>query len=130
MATAKVLVPLLALAIMVAGCGDKQSPAARRGEALYKQYCQTCHGGATGGSLKDVPPPHNANGHTWHHADQLITTIVLDGLSGSVDRPTMPPFRDRLAEQDVRDIIAFLETWWTAKQRAFQDEVTKNWEQR
>jgi hypothetical protein len=40
-----------------------------RGEDLYRANCMDCHGGASGGNIADVPPPHNAEGHTWHHGD-------------------------------------------------------------
>src|SRR4051812_26926734 len=29
-----------------------------RGKALYEANCQLCHGGATGGTMMDLPPKH------------------------------------------------------------------------
>jgi len=39
------------------------------GQQLYNANCASCHGGTSGGSMMSIPPPHNANGHTWHHPD-------------------------------------------------------------
>ena len=95
-----------------------------RGSALYAQYCVQCHGGATGGKLKDIPPPHNANGHTWHHPDQQLTDFVLNGIAVSLESQVMPAFKDKLTEEDVKAILAYIETWWTPEQRQFQATVT------
>lgn len=98
-----------------------------RGSDLYQQNCLQCHGGATGGKLKDIPPPHNANGHTWHHADQQLTDMTLNGISFSLEEQKMPAFRDKLAEEDVKAILAYIKTWWTEEQRKWQREVTEQW---
>jgi cytochrome c5 len=100
-----------------------------RGAELYAANCQSCHGGATGGDLKDIPPPHNANGHTWHHADQQLMNMVLNGISFSLEEQKMPAFRDKLTEEEVKAILAYIKTWWTEEQRQSQKEVTRQWNQ-
>ena len=67
---------LLMGVMLLAACGGDSgepeagaSEGAQRGEALYDEKCASCHGGDSGGEISDSPPPHNANGHTWHHAD-------------------------------------------------------------
>ena len=98
-----------------------------RGAELYAANCQSCHGGATGGALKDIPPPHNANGHTWHHADQQLMNMVLNGIPFSLEEQKMPAFQDQLSEEDVRAILAYVTTWWTEEQREWQKKATENW---
>ncbi len=118
----------LAAGALLAGCGgddaaDDEAMIAR-GRELYEAHCVRCHGGAAGGEISDIPPPHNAEGHTWHHSDCLIIETVLQGT----DRPgypEMPAFGDRLTEQDVRAILAYIRTWWTEEQREFQQEMTE-----
>lgn len=95
---------------------------------LYAQNCATCHGGATGGTLKAIPPPHNANGHTWHHPDQQLKEMVLDGITFSLEEQKMPAFKDRLSEADVEAILAYIRTWWTSEQKIFQATVTAEWD--
>jgi cytochrome c2 len=63
------------------------------GEQVYAQNCLSCHGingvgqnpenpqalDATG---RYVAPPHNDNGHTWHHDDDLLFSYIHDGGMG------------------------------------------------
>ncbi len=107
-----------------------------RGEQLYSANCVVCHGGATGGDMMAYPPAHNANGHTWHHPDcQLIQTVLngpgemgdmmrqMMGVSDTV--PRMPAFKGKLTEDEIRDILSYIKTWWTDEQRRWQASVTQ-----
>jgi mono/diheme cytochrome c family protein len=107
-----------------------------RGRVLYAQYCIQCHGGATGGKMMDLPPPHNANGHTWHHPDCQLTNTVLSGsgemgdmmrrmMGAAAETPRMPAFKGQLTEEDVGAVLAYIKTWWTAGQRASQARATE-----
>jgi mono/diheme cytochrome c family protein len=130
------LLVLVMAALLFASCGGalKQSKPLppddliQTGAALYQANCQVCHGGATGGKLKDIPPPHNANGHTWHHADQQLTNMILNGISFSLEEQKMPAFKDKLTEEDFKAILAYIKTWWSEEQRAWQRKVTEEWD--
>ena len=128
------LLPLVA-ALLATSCAQEVTPVQPSpdlglalGEELYQANCQACHGGAGGGSVTDIPPPHNAEGHTWHHSDCLLIEIVMDGLPARPGLPEgvspMPPFGDRLTVDEVATILTFIKTWWTEEQREFQAEVT------
>ena len=99
-----------------------------RGEQLYEANCARCHGGATGGDIADIPPRHNAEGHTWHHADCDLIRIVREGMPRRPglpdDAPTMPAFGDRLEDADIRAILAHIKSWWDEDQQKFQQQVT------
>src|SRR5438552_1130506 len=107
----------------------------RHGQALYAANCESCHGGRTGGSMMDYPPRHNANGHTWHHADCELLQIVRDGademtrsmrdMMAPPGAPQMQAFKDKLSDDDIRDVLAFIRTMWTAQQRNVQAEITR-----
>lgn len=98
------------------------------GEQLYRQYCAGCHGANLEGardwkkSYADgslPPPPHDDNGHTWHHPDSLLLNIVLEGgekLYGG----TMPPFNDRLTREDAESILDFFKSRWGKDEREYQ----------
>lgn len=84
----------------------------------------------------DVPPPHNASGHTWHHPDCQLIDTVLNGpgaMSGMMremmgvppDTPRMPAFKDNLTEGEVRAVLAYIKTWWTEEQRRHQAKITR-----
>lgn len=127
---------LLVVALALSSCGGTQvepggtpaDPFIQNGARLYQANCQVCHGGATGGKLKDIPPPHNANGHTWDHPDQWLTAAILNGITFSLEEQKMPAFKDQLTEEDVKAILAYIKTWWTEEQRASQKKVTEQWD--
>jgi len=126
-----VLAVVAVVATVAAACGsrgfDPDPEVVARGEQLYAASCVQCHGGPTGGQISDIPPRHNAQGHTWHHADCLLTDIVLDGLPprpGASGDQIMPAFRGELTEIEVDAILTYLKTWWTDEQRQAQAEVT------
>ncbi|MBI4198921.1 MAG: cytochrome c [Chloroflexi bacterium] len=128
---------MLLLACTRGGSTAASAPSeVERGGQLYVANCQTCHGGPTGGGMMDIPPPHNSNGHTWHHSDCQIVEIVLDGpgqmgemmrrmMGAPGGAPQMPAFRGQLAEADVRAVLAFIRTWWTPEQQEWQARVTR-----
>lgn len=130
--------------VLFLGCaGDSEAaviPAAgprdTRGEPLYVANCQSCHDGATGGSMMDLPPPHNANGHTWHHPDCELINTVLNGsgamgemmrrmMGADENTPRMPAFKGALSAEDVAAILGYIKTFWTEEQRQFQAKATR-----
>ncbi|MBW3620768.1 MAG: cytochrome c [Actinobacteria bacterium] len=119
--------------VVAAGCGSGRSPAdpgtIARGQEIYEASCVGCHGGPTGGEINEIPPRHNAEGHTWHHGDCILEEIIRDGPEprpeAPEDFPTMPAFADELRDDDIAAVLAYIRTWWTEEQREFQDERTR-----
>jgi len=127
----RVLAVAATVATVAAACSDRgfdpDPEVVARGEQMYAASCVQCHGGPTGGQISDIPPRHNAEGHTWHHADCLLTNIVLDGLPprpGASDDEIMPAFGGELTGPEIGAILTYLKTWWTDEQRQVQAEVT------
>lgn len=134
----------LAAALFLAGCGAKKQPAGvtpttgpmtsvvqpeaealKRGEMLYQANCLTCHGDRQGKGGSGGVPPHNEQGHTWHHPDAQLKEWVLNGrLFGG-----MPAFKEKVNEQDVGAILAFIKTWWTTEQRQSQADVSSRYQE-
>ena|SRR5437773_1443441 len=106
----------------------------RHGQTLYAANCDSCHGGRTGGSMMDYPPRHNASGHTWHHPDCELLQVVRDGgdemtrsmrdMMAPPGAPQMQAFKDRLSDDEIRDVLAFIKTMWTPEQRRVQSDIT------
>jgi mono/diheme cytochrome c family protein len=46
-------------------------------------------------------------------------------MMGKPDTPTMPVWRDKLSEDEVRAILAYIKTWWTEDQRQTQVMITR-----
>jgi mono/diheme cytochrome c family protein len=118
---------LLALA-MLAGCGPQASDPARLalGEKLYVQHCAACHGARLEGQpnwQKRLPngkmpaPPHDESGHTWHHPDEVLFAITKHGLVPPYAPPgypsDMPGFADTLSDDEIRAVLAYIESHWT-----------------
>jgi mono/diheme cytochrome c family protein len=127
--TRTILVSLV-VAVTVASCigeSDRPDPqVVARGAELYQQSCVQCHGGPNGGEISDIPPVHNANGHTWHHSDCLLHEIIRDGLPprADPDHPVMPGYGDEFTEEEIDAVLAHIRTWWTPEQQAQQAAVT------
>lgn len=109
----------------------------KQGQALYQQYCASCHGANAEGAPKwqerdehgELPaPPHNAEGHTWRHSDAELYEMVSKGWRdpfNKTKRLTMPAFGDALTPEQIRAVITYLETLWTPEQREFQAEESR-----
>ena len=102
-----------------------------QGGTLYAQHCASCHGVKLEGvpNWKDaqpdgklLPPPHNSSGHTWHHPDDLLLSIIAEG--GDPSYSTMPAYRDILTEDEMKAVLAFIKSSWELEEREFQWWVT------
>ncbi|MBI3741812.1 MAG: cytochrome c [Chloroflexi bacterium] len=108
------------------------------GRRVYQANCANCHGanaeGAPNWKTPDAdfnfpPPPHDDTGHTWHHADKLLFEIIRDGFADPLkpDSPKrMPPFGDKLSDEDIRVVIEYFKSLWSRDSREFQWRVTNN----
>lgn len=111
-----------------------------RGQAAYAANCASCHGVNLEGQpdwqvLNEdgtMPaPPHNNDGHTWHHDDRLLFDYTkLGGAQAMADRGLadfksgMPPFEGILSDAEINDIWAFIRSTWGEQERAAQAERT------
>lgn len=108
---------------LAGGTPDKQ-PSLERGESLYQANCLVCHGDRRGEGGNGLGPPHNEQGHTWHHPDAQLKEWVLGGrlFLG------MPAFKDKLTDQEVEAILAYIKPWWTEEQRQSQADVSQRYQ--
>ncbi|MCB0192082.1 MAG: cytochrome c [Anaerolineae bacterium] len=105
------------------------------GEQMYNANCAVCHGvdGAGQPNWK-IPnengiypaPPHDGEGHTWHHADDLLLEIIAEG--GGAFSPTsgMPGYKDLLTEAEMVAVLAYIKTFWGPEEVEFQSQVMQN----
>ncbi|MCU7905433.1 MAG: cytochrome c [Candidatus Thiodiazotropha sp. (ex Epidulcina cf. delphinae)] len=101
-----------------------------RGNKFYLENCAECHrpdaSGAANWKEPDEqgnypPPPLNGTAHTWHHPLSVLRRTVRIGgvpLGGS-----MPGFADKLNEQQIDDIFAWVQSHWS-------DEIYTIWHKR
>ena len=106
------------------------------GEKIYQTNCASCHGkyleGQPDWRIRDAngflpAPPHDATGHTWHHADDLLFEIVKYGpsvVTGDDEyKTTMPVYKDILSDEDIVAVLSFIKNTWPEEQRDWQDQV-------
>lgn len=114
-----------------------------QGQQVYATHCASCHGV----NLEGQPnwkeqnedksfraPPHDAKGHTWHHADSLLLeAIELGGaryegmdIGGTSN---MPAFGQILTAEEITAVLTYIKSTWPEGARAIQWEVTVMTEQ-
>jgi mono/diheme cytochrome c family protein len=98
-----------------------------RGGPMFTRLCADCHGKKAQGSFtwrqrgadgKFPPPPLNGTAHAWHHPIRALGSQIKFGAPGGSG--TMPGFAQMLSDQDVIDLIAWLQDKWS-------DEIYAAW---
>lgn len=107
------------------------------GRRIYGEQCARCHGA----NLKGQPdwqsrrpdgrlpaPPHDASGHTWHHADDVLFRITRDGTAAIVGggyESDMPGFGSVLSDSEIRAVLAFIKSTWPERERGLQERRSR-----
>ena len=108
------------------------------GEAVYETHCASCHGtnleGQPNWRTRDAngllpAPPHDASGHTWHHADDLLFEIVKYGPAHVIGDPAyrsaMPAYADVLDDESIVAVLSYIKSRWPDEQREWQEEIDR-----
>jgi mono/diheme cytochrome c family protein len=108
-----------------------------QGKEVYTLYCAACHGSNLegqpdwktpneDGSFK--APPHDAEGHTWHHSDRVLIESILKGgtrLTGTMaGASNMPAFEEILTDEEISAVLAYIKSTWPADIQQIQWERT------
>lgn len=114
------------------------------GKDLYNQFCASCHGEdlkgqdnwkVTKADGRLPAPPHDKDGHTWHHSDGVLFDYIKGGGDslGLKDFKTgMPPFKSMMNDTEIWSTLAYIKSRWPDKHRtrqAFATEQEKQQEQ-
>ncbi len=106
------------------------------GKTVYVERCAVCHGRNLEGQPnwrerkldgKLPAPPHDASGHTWHHADEQLFLITKEGLAAIVPgyESDMPAYKGILSDQEIAAALAYIKSTWSADIRARQPQALK-----
>ncbi len=91
-----------------------------RGEEIYNTYCVACHGvQGVGENPEDiyamdeygfVAPPMDDTGHAWHHTDEQLIRMTLEG---SPRNPRMAAWKHVLTQEDAEDVVEYIKSLWS-----------------
>lgn len=118
------------LSLLLGACAERPAdPVA--GRALYQTHCADCHGADLAGQPdwrtrrpdgRLPAPPHDASGHTWHHPMSMLFDMTKHGLVPPLApagyQSDMPAFAGVLSDDEIRDVLAYIESTWPETVRA------------
>ncbi|MEK6217511.1 MAG: c-type cytochrome [Boseongicola sp.] len=97
------------------------------GQSLYQENCAVCHGNDLEGQEnwreRDASgylpaPPHDADGHTWHHPDAQLFEITKDGIEAVVGddyKSNMEAYGVILSDDEIVAVLAFIKSTWSQR---------------
>ena len=78
-------------------------------------------------------PPHDEDGHTWHHSDRLLfnyiklggaKALAQDGVVGF--KSGMPAFEGILGDAEIDVVLDFIKSRWSDEIRKIQKDRTQS----
>jgi len=107
-----------------------------RGQAVYVEQCASCHGrnleGQPDWKTRDkdgfLPaPPHDENGHTWHHPDRILFDITKRGVAEAANlkdyKSKMPAFGETLSDEEIIAALSYIKSQWPEKIQRRHDQL-------
>jgi mono/diheme cytochrome c family protein len=94
------------------------------GKKVYDANCAACHGAKLQGEANWrergpnglLPaPPHDENGHTWHHPDALLFALTKYGpaaMAGGDYKSAMPAYEGVLSDEEIIASLSYIKSRW------------------
>jgi mono/diheme cytochrome c family protein len=105
------------------------------GKDVYAQQCAACHGANLEGQAnwrqRDnkgyMPaPPHDANGHTWHHPDEYLFSVTKYGIEETLGREypnNMPAYKTLLTDKQIVAVLSYIKSTWSERIQNQHDQI-------
>lgn len=132
------LLVLLAACSKNEGIDSSNKTWVQRGHELYQSHCSACHGQNGEGQPnwrvrkadERLPaPPMDGSGHTWHHDDKLLFSIVKYGMKPPYApegyKSDMSAWGEVLSDQDIWSVLSYIKSRWPEKQQRHQESRNK-----
>jgi mono/diheme cytochrome c family protein len=81
------------------------------GANLYMEHCADCHQ-SLGRGIPGAFPSLVANGVVLARAPDTLLKVILVGTPGQHDRPPMPPYAQRLTDEQIAAVANYVRTSW------------------
>jgi S-disulfanyl-L-cysteine oxidoreductase SoxD len=108
------------------------------GKLVYDAHCASCHGRNLEGQpdwMSRLPngrfpaPPHDDSGHTWHHSNEVLFALTKHGMKPPYApegySSDMPAFAGILSDDDIWNVLAFIQSRWSDRVRTRHDQLTQ-----
>ena len=107
-----------------------------KGKLAYENNCISCHQVNLSGAenWKELnedghrkAPPLNGTGHTWHHDDKTLHSIIKYGLAKLVSnyQGKMAGFGDVLNDDEIDNVLAYIKSYWPKEKYQYQIDLNK-----
>lgn len=72
-------------------------------------------------------PPHDETGHTWHHSDKQLFTIVKFGLAAISPgyESDMPAFSGVVTDEQITLVLDYIKSTWPGRAKAYQADRSR-----
>lgn len=103
------------------------------GKTTYAENCASCHGENLEGqdNWKEQnedgtfkAPPHDEDGHTWHHNDDYLLNRIRYGvqeLDPSMQaQSNMPAYAETLSDEEIDAVLGYIKSTWSPRIQELQ----------
>ena len=109
-----------------------------QGREVYGRHCASCHGTKLEGQPdwrtrlpngRMPAPPHDADGHTWHHPGDVLFGIVREGVQKFAPagyQSDMPAYAGVLSDREIVAVLSYIKSTWPAEVRRRHDELERS----
>lgn len=109
-----------------------------QGSQIYQSNCASCHGvnleGQPNWRQRDAEgrlpaPPHNKDGHTWHHDSLTLFGLTKYGVAALINDPSyqsnMPAYEGILTDEEIIAVLSYIKSTWPDEIKAMHDEMER-----
>lgn len=113
----RVLALVAAPAVLAAFAAPTIAADAQAGKALYDEHCLKCHGekgkgdGASAKKLKMKMMDYSNAAEMGKVSDAELAKVTTEGGAAAGKSKLMPAYKDKLNQQQIADVIAYIRTF-------------------